>query len=88
MDNLEKDIEIIRQRGSGDQTDDVEECRRHIELIVELCKDIKDTCHQDVRKVFARAAETLEEQLSFVRRNEMRINKNSAEDIVSLNKIT
>ncbi len=49
-------------RGGGSGVDEeVEECRRHCELIVELCRDIKETCHQDVRKVFAKSAETLED---------------------------
>ena len=52
----------------------MEECRRHIELIVDLCRDIKGTCHADVRKVFALAAEKLEEDLCYIRRHEMRIN--------------
>ena len=59
LDNIERDIELNRQRGTG--YDDLEECRRHIELIVELCRDIKDTCGPDVRKVFARSAEILED---------------------------
>lgn len=52
----------------------IEECRRHIELIIELCNEIKDTCHYDVRKVFTKAAECLEEDLSFIRKQEIRIN--------------
>jgi hypothetical protein len=74
LDNIEKDIELVRTRGKGDLTEDFEECRRHIELIIELCKDIKSSCHMDVRKVFAHAAETLETQLEFIRKNEIRIN--------------
>jgi hypothetical protein len=60
LDNIEKEMELIRTRGKGDLTEDFEECRRHIELIIELCKDIKASCHSDVRKVFAHAAEVLE----------------------------
>jgi len=60
LDNIEKDVLLIKSRGGGDFYDDVGECRRHIELIIELCKDIKDTCHQDVRKVFAKSAEALD----------------------------
>ncbi len=45
MDNIEKEIELIRTRGKNDLTEDFEECRRHIELIIELCKDIQETCH-------------------------------------------
>lgn len=61
--------------------EEVEECRRHIELIIDLCKDIKDTCHQDVRKVFAKVAESLENNLNFIRKHEIRINQNNSEAI-------
>jgi hypothetical protein len=50
-------MELIKTRGKSDLTEDFEECRRHVELIIELCKDIKASCHSDVRKVFAHAAE-------------------------------
>jgi hypothetical protein len=40
LDNIEKEVELIRTRGKNDLTEDFEECRRHIELIIELCKDI------------------------------------------------
>lgn len=78
LDNVEKDLEVIRTRGKNDLTEDFEECRRHIELIIELCKDVKETCHQDVRKVFASAAEALDQELNYIRRNEIRINSNNA----------
>lgn len=83
MDNIDKEIELSRQRGGvlGGDVDDVEEYRRHVELIIDLCRDIKETCHQDVRKVFARAAEKLEDNLEFIRKNEIRINSNNAEAI-------
>ena len=48
LDAIERDIELSKQRGQfagGNYDDDVEECRRHIELIIDLCRDIKDTCH-------------------------------------------
>lgn len=45
LDNIEKDIELNRQRGTVGNYDDLEECRRHIELIIDLCRDIKETCH-------------------------------------------
>lgn len=60
---------------------EVEECRRHIELIIELCRDIRATCHQDVRQVFAKIAEKLEDDLTFIRKHETRINQNNAESI-------
>ena len=75
LDNIERDIQLIRTRGAqGDEVEQVEECRRHIELIIDLCKDIRETCHYEVRKVFATAAESLEDDLGFIRRHEVRIN--------------
>lgn len=87
LDNIEKEIELNRQRGTGGGglIEEVEECRRHIELIVDLCKDIKNTCHHDVRKVFGKVAEKLEEDLEFIRKHEIRINNNNAEAIARLN---
>lgn len=48
LDNIEKDALLLKNRGNGDMSEGFEECRRHIELIVDLCKDIKGTCHKDV----------------------------------------
>lgn len=81
LDNIERDIELIKIRGSGDMSEEIEECRRHIELIIDLCKDIKNTCHHDVRKIFAKAAEELEESLSYIRKHEVRINQHNADSI-------
>jgi len=40
--NLEKDIEImVKNGGSGGSGESFEECRRHIELIIEMCNDIR-----------------------------------------------
>ena len=88
LDGIEKDIELSRMRGLGTFTDDIEECRRHIELIIELCTDIKNSSNQDSRQVFARIAEKLEDDLSFIRKNENRINNNNAQAIQKLNSIT
>jgi len=96
LDNIEKEIELSKQRGTagiqgvnlGSIDQGLEECRRHIELIVELCNDIKGTCHHDVRKVFAKVAEKLEEDLNFIRKHELRINQNNAQAILDLNGIT
>lgn len=71
--NIEKEIEVLKN--SGDDDADFEECRRHIELIIEMCNDIRQSSHHDVRKVFASSAEQLEEELAFIRKNEIRINK-------------
>lgn len=59
----------------GDNTNDFEDCRRHIELIIEMCNDIRQSSHYDVRKVFAHSGEVLENEMAFIRRNEIRINK-------------
>lgn len=37
---IEKDLELIKQRGGGSIDDDIEDCRRHTEMIVELCRDV------------------------------------------------
>ena len=54
---------------------------------MELCKDIRDSCHIDVRAVFARAADSLDHELEFIRKSEIRINKNHSDDIKRLNSI-
>lgn len=86
LDGIQKEIDLNRLRGTD--FEELEECRRHLELVVDLCREIKDTCGPDVRQVFSRSAETLEEQLSFVRKHEQRINRNNAEAITRLNEIT
>jgi hypothetical protein len=89
--NIDKEIELNKQRGvggTGSHIEEMEECRRHIELIVELCRDIKETCHQDVRKVFAKVVDVLENDLQFIRKHEHRINEHNAQAITQLNKIT
>lgn len=57
--NIEKEIELSRQRGHGLLDDDIEEHRRHLEMIIELCKEIQESCGVQVRKVFSRVGETL-----------------------------
>jgi DNA-binding transcriptional regulator GbsR (MarR family) len=37
LDLIEKEIELSKMRGKNDLNEDFEECRRHIELIIELC---------------------------------------------------
>ena len=85
--NIEKDIEILKKSG-GDNTNDFEDCRRHIELIIEMCHDIRESSHNDVRKVFAHSAEVLENELAFIRKLEIRINKQNERDISHLGEIT
>lgn len=49
---IEKDLEVLKMRGAGDLDDDIEECRRHVDLIVDMCAEIKGVCTRDVTKVF------------------------------------
>lgn len=72
---IEKDIELQRQRGQGLLDDDIEEHRRHLEMIIELCQEIQSSLSYDVRKVFARVGEALNDQLEVIRKHEQRINK-------------
>ena len=37
---IEKEIELQRQRGHGLLDDEIEEHRRHLEMIIELCQEI------------------------------------------------
>ena len=73
--NIEKEIELSRQRGQGIMDDEIEEHRRHLEMIIELCREIQSSCTHDVRKVFARVGENLQESIDFIRKHERRINK-------------
>ena len=59
--NIEKEIEVMKTQ--GDDNADYEEFRRHFELIIEMCKDIRGSSHHEVRKVFASSAEHLEDDL-------------------------
>lgn len=40
------------KESSGDLPEEIEECRRHYELIEEMCRDIRTNINSDVRKVF------------------------------------
>lgn len=84
--NIEKEIEVLKNQGGDDA--DFEECRRHIELIIEMCNDIRQSSHHEVRKVFASSAEQLEEELAFIRKHEIRINKQNEKAITQLGEIT
>ena len=88
LSNLEKDIEILVKQGGSGSIESFEECRRHIELIIEMCNDIRQSSHQQVRKVFASSAEKLDEDLQFIRKNEIRINKQNEKAILDLGQIT
>lgn len=57
-------------------------------MIIEMCNDIRQSSHHEVRKVFASSAEKLEDDLSFIRKNEIRINKQNEKAITKLGEIT
>ena len=42
--NIEKEIEVLKNQGGDDA--DFEECRRHCELIIEMCNEIRASSHQ------------------------------------------
>jgi len=83
---IEQDVEIMKKQG-GDSSD-FDEYRRHLELIIDMCGDIKQSSHQEVRKVFSKTVEIFEEELGFIRKNEIRINKQNEKDITTLGQIT
>lgn len=85
---IEKDLELIKQRGGGSLDEEIEECRRHTELIVDLCKDIQGAIHQDVRRVFATVGNQLTDELANIRRHELRINSSQQQHVAHLNTIT
>ena len=85
---IEKDIELQRQRGQGLLDDEIEEHRRHLEMIIELCREIQSSLSYDVRRVFARVGETLSDQLEVVRGHEQRINVSQQSQVAALNAIT
>jgi len=55
---LVKEIELAKDRG-GDLSVEMEEYRRHMDLIVDCCREIRSTSSHDVRKVFQLVGETL-----------------------------
>lgn len=67
---------------------DFEECRRHIDLIIEMCHDIRMSSTHDVRKVFQAASEKLDEDIQFIRKHEIRINRQNEQAINQLGDIT
>ena len=74
LNEIEKDNQLWLGQGNGSLPDEIEECRRHYELIEEMCRDIKANINKDVRKVFQRAGETLNDDLTKIRLKEKRIN--------------
>ena len=76
------------KESSGDLPEEIEECRRHYELIEEMCRDIRTNINSDVRKVFQKAAEDLDRELTKIRTSEKRINTENEKQITKLNQIT
>ena len=73
--NIEKDLEVLKNEGGDTATAEFEEYKKHLNLILDMSKEIKSVSTPEVRKVFASSAEYLEDILAFIRRNEIRINK-------------
>lgn len=84
---IEEEIEILKKQG-GDTSSDFDEFRRHVELIIEMCNDIKQSSHHEVRKVFSHSIESLENDLQFIRKNEIRINRQNEKSINHLGQLT
>jgi hypothetical protein len=84
---IEKDVQIQFGQG-GVLPEEIEECRRHYDLIYEMCKDIKENINRDVRKVFQRTGEALNDELAKIRMHEKRINTQNEKEIVKLNELT
>ena len=85
--NIEKEVEVAKKEGGDSGNADYDEYRRHVDLILEMCRDVRDSCAHEVRKVFQESAEQLESQLNFVRKNEIRINSTNAAKITQLGSI-
>lgn len=67
--------------------EDIEEYRRHMDLIVDECKEIRSNTTMDTKNVFQASIEYLDAQTEFIRKNELRINNNNQTEILKLNKI-
>ena len=85
---VSKDIELAKERGRGALGDEIEEHRRHVDLIIDLCQDLRRSSHVDTRKVIAKIAEGLTDSLNTIRRHERRINDQHQNQILNLNHIT
>lgn len=71
--SIEKDTQLNNGVG-GALPEEIEECRRHYDLIEEMCREIKMTINPDVQKVFQRSGEHLVSALNKIRLHEQRIN--------------
>ena len=49
-----------------------------------MCHDIKGSSHYEVRKVFEKSASNLEDTLQYIRKNEIRINRQNEKAITEL----
>ena len=68
--------------------DEVEEHRRHLDMIIECCQEIKSSSGYDVRRVFSRVGNSMDRDLTKIRNHETRINENQKDQINSLGTIT
>jgi hypothetical protein len=53
-----------------------------------MCRDIKSNINNDVRKVFQRTGESLNDELAKIRAHEKRINTQNEKQILKLNELT
>lgn len=67
--SIEKDIQLVNGYG-GVLPEEIEECRRHYDLIEEMCREIKSASNKDVQREFQRAGEQLASDLQKVRIHE------------------
>jgi hypothetical protein len=44
LESIEKEVEIALKQGSSNEGG-FEEYRRHLDLILEMCEDIRESCH-------------------------------------------
>lgn len=85
--DIEKDVEMGLD-GGGYVTVEMEEYRRHMDLIIDQCREISSTTQHDVRKIFEKVGNTLSDQCVKIRKHEIRINRESIGQIEQLNGLT
>lgn len=79
---------MARREGGDAASADYEEYRRHLEHIIDLCREIQESTTPQVRRVFSDSAECLDSEMQFIRRNEIRINRQNEQAITHLGQIT
>ena len=50
LDKIEQEVDLLKTQGG--ENSEFDEYLRHFELIIEMCRDIKQASHHDVRKCF------------------------------------